>query len=182
MNISIRQDNEYDRKAVYELNVLAFDGVDEADLIDRLRESTAYIPELSLVAVHESHIVGHILFSPVRIINSGGQEVISLALAPMAVHPAYQKQGVGSMLIREGLNAAKKAGFHSVIVLGHTEYYPRFGFRPTEHWNIHPPFALPPGVFMALELSPDALKDVNGIVEYPIEFGFGPIIKLRNGA
>jgi predicted N-acetyltransferase YhbS len=109
------------------------------------------------------------LFSKIKII--GVKEYESLALAPMAVLPKYQKQGIGAKLIKEGLKKAKKIGFDSVFVLGHKDYYPRFGFEKASRWNIKCPFKVPDEAFMAIELSVGALKERSGIVEYPKEFG-----------
>ena len=88
----------------------------------------------------------------------------------MAVLPDYQRRGIGRQLVQEGLIIAKDKGFNSVIVVGHPEYYPKFGFRPASLWKIRPPFDLPDNVFMALELEEGALKNVTGIVQYPVEF------------
>ena len=97
-------------------------------------------------------------------------EFASLALAPMAVLPEYQNKGVGSQLVRTGLMQAGSMDHKSVIVLGHPEYYPRFGFAPASRWQIKPPFDVPDEAFMALELKEGALKDVCGVVEYPKAF------------
>ncbi|WP_455367207.1 GNAT family N-acetyltransferase, partial [[Eubacterium] cellulosolvens] len=113
-------------------------------------------------------IVGHILFSKIKI--RGEKDHETLALAPMAVLPKFQKQGIGGKLIREGLNKARELGFDSVIVLGHNEYYPRFGFERASKWNITCPFEVPDEAFMAIELNPGALSVKAGIVEYPKEF------------
>jgi predicted N-acetyltransferase YhbS len=119
--------------------------------------------------VYNNTIAGYILFFPI-IIESGQYSYKSLALAPMAVLPDYQRRGIGRQLVQEGLIIAKDKGFNSVIVVGHPEYYPKFGFRPASLWKIRPPFDLPDNVFMALELEEGALKNVTGIVQYPVEF------------
>jgi len=135
----------------------------------RLRKTKKFNPGLSLVAEVQGRIVGHILFYPIEI-RSEDKVFPSLALAPMAVLPEYQRQGIGSQLVEEGLKKARKLGFSSVIVLGHAAYYPRFGFEPAGKWGIQPPFEVPDDVFMALELVRDGLKDIQGTVEYPPEF------------
>jgi len=158
-----------DYASITEVNDLAFCQKNEGQLILRLRGTKKFIPELSLVAEIDSRIVGHILFYPIQI--KGDDQVFpSLALAPMAVLPEFQKQGIGSQLVREGLKRARKLGFKSVIVLGHAAYYPRFGFEPASRWGVQPPFEVPDDVFMALELVKDGLKDIQGRVEYPPEF------------
>ena len=93
-----------------------------------------------------------------------------MALAPVAVLPEFQKQGIGSELIREGLKACQQLGYDSVIVLGHPEYYPKFGFKQADTWGIKDPFGAPAEAFMALELKKGALEGASGIVEYPDEF------------
>jgi predicted N-acetyltransferase YhbS len=165
----IRREKEEDFNNIYEINKQAFDQKDESELIERIRAGKNFIPELSLVAEENGKIIGHILFSKIKII--GKKEFESLALAPMAVLPTYQNQGIGAKLIKEGLKKARKLGFDSVIVLGHKNYYPRFGFERASRWNIKCPFEVPDEAFMAIELNVGALKERSGIVEYPREFG-----------
>jgi predicted N-acetyltransferase YhbS len=117
----------------------------------------------------DDDLVGYVLFFPIKIVD-GKLEHESIALAPVSVHPKHQKKGIGSALIKEGLTRCKKEGFQSVIVLGHPEYYPRFGFRPASNWKISAPFDVPDEAFMALELTINALKNIQGIVQYPDEF------------
>ncbi|WP_369793119.1 GNAT family N-acetyltransferase [Methanosarcina sp. 2.H.A.1B.4] len=93
-----------------------------------------------------------------------------MSLAPIAVKPEFQKQGIGGEFIREGLKACLQLGYDSVIVLGHPEYYPKFGFEPTGKWGIKDPFGEPVEAFMALELKKGALEGAGGIAEYPDEF------------
>lgn len=99
-----------------------------------------------------------------------GREHESIALAPVSVLPKHQKKGIGSALIKEGLAQCKKEGFQSVIVLGHPEYYPRFGFKPASSWKISAPFDVPDEAFVALELAENGLRNVQGVVQYPNEF------------
>lgn len=103
-------------------------------------------------------------------VENNHKSVESLALAPVSVLPEYQKKGIGSMLISKVLKKAKELGYHSVIVLGHKDYYPKFGFKPASLWNIKAPFEVSDEVFMALEITGNSLENVNGIVRYPREF------------
>jgi putative acetyltransferase len=169
MPLTIRQEQPADFQAVYQINRQAFGQEAEAKLVDALRQSTAFVPELSLVSELDNQLVGHILFTKIKIVN-GESETESLALAPMAVSADFQKQGIGGHLIREGLKRAAELGFGSVIVLGHEHYYPKFGFEPASKWGIKAPFDVPDEVFMAIELIPNALENVNGTVQYPKEF------------
>ncbi|MBV8251049.1 MAG: N-acetyltransferase [Chitinophaga sp.] len=146
----------------------AFGRAEEAQLVAALRHSNAFIPELSLVAVEGEQVTGHILFTRCSIGNS---RLPVLALAPVAVLPDQQRKGIGEALILAGLRKAKELGFKAVIVLGHAEYYPTFGFVPTDKWNIRAPFDVPPENFMALELVPGALEHTSGVVAYAPEFG-----------
>ncbi|NDV93685.1 N-acetyltransferase [Dysgonomonas sp. 521] len=166
----IRQEIANDYPAVYALNSAAFGRKDEARLTDRLRSSDAFIPELSLVATIDNKVVGYILFTKINIVE-GNITVSGLALAPMAVSPDMQKQGIGSQLIYSGLDKAKMLGYKSVVVLGHESYYPRFGFVPTTKWGIKAPFNVPTNVFMGLELVEDGLKGITGTVIFAKEFG-----------
>jgi len=170
MNLTIRQENKVDYKEIHKLNLLAFEDKEEAILVDLLRKNNEFIPQLSLVALLNNIIVGHILFTKIKIIDDNKNEYESLALAPMAVLPTYQKKGIGGKLINKGLDIATKLNFKSVIVLGHEHYYPKFGFVPTVKWNIKPPFEVPANAFMGIELVKNSLENVNGIVKYPKEF------------
>ena len=171
MNIKIREEKESDFASVYEINKTALGQDMEADLVDSLRKNTeVFIPELSMVATIDNEVVGHILFTKIKIVNSGLEEFESLALAPMAVKPGLQKNGIGGQLIKSGLNKARELNFRSVIVLGHEHYYPNFGFIPADKWNIKSPFDVPSNVFMGLELVEDGLKNISGTVKYSKEF------------
>lgn len=170
MEVHIRQENKEDFHAVFEVNQLAFRQDNEAHLVELLRHSNAFIPELSLVATLDEKIVGHILFTKIKIVNDDKNETESLALAPMAVIPELQYKGIGGALIKHGLDKARALQYKSVVVLGHEHYYPKFGFMPTVKWNIRSPYDVPANVFMALELVPDGLKNISGTVIYPKEF------------
>ena len=169
--MKIRPEIESDYQKIYKLHHLAFGQEDESKIVDKIRLGENYIPELSLIMEIDNQIIGHILFSKIKI--KGLKKFETLALAPMAVLPIFQRKGIGSQLVRAGLEIAKALGFDSIIVLGHKDYYPQFGFQPASHWNIKCPFEVPDEVFMAIELQPDALVDKTGMVEYPKEFGIG---------
>ena len=167
--MQIRPERPEDREAVFNVNRLAFGQENEARLVDALRQSSAFIPELSLVALDGSHVVGHILFTRITV-GGGSQAHDALALAPMAVLPPFQKQGIGSALVRRGLEEARGLGHRVAIVVGHPDYYPRFGFVPAQPLGVLPPFEVPSEAFMALELQPRALRGIQGLVNYPPEF------------
>ena len=169
MNIQIRAEQQEDIPDIFELNKIVFGQDNEAKLVDHVREGPNFIPALSLVAVSDDKIVGYILFSRIIITNGDGKYE-SFALAPMVVHPEWQKQGIGARLISYGLQCATELGLTSVLVLGHEYYYPKFGFVPAAKYNIKAPFDVPAEVFMARELVPGALDNVSGTVEYPFEF------------
>jgi predicted N-acetyltransferase YhbS len=169
--IKLRQETQEDFKDVFDLNHIAFGQENEARLIDALRKNTkAFVPELSIVATKNNKVVGHILFTKIKIKDDNGNLNESLGLAPMAVRPEFQKFGIGGQLIKRGFEVANELGFKSVIVLGHEHYYPKFGFQPANKWNIKAPFDIPPNVFMAIELAPDGLKNISGTAVYPKEF------------
>ena len=165
----IRVENKQDFDSVYELNLQAFNQIAEPELVDKLRLSDRFIPELSLVAEIDNKVLGHILFTKI-FIQSEAVSKESLALAPMAVLPDYQKEGIGKQLIKSGIEKAKSLGYESIVVLGHAEYYPKFGFMPASKFGIVAPWEVPDDVFMALELKDNALKSVSGLVNYAQAF------------
>lgn len=175
-NITIRKEIPNDHNWVIELTAKAFETMpfsegDEDQLVARLRNAPGFIPELSLVAELDGLIVGHILFTPL-VIDNGQQQFESLVLGPVSVLPEFQKQGIGGKLIRAGHQKAIELGFRSVILIGHPEYYPRFGYKPASTWGIKTHYELPSDdVFMAVELTEGALKNVSGMVIFPPEFG-----------
>jgi putative acetyltransferase len=151
---------------VHSINEAAFGRPYEANLVDNLRSEGVMLA--SVVAELEKRIVGHILFSRMSIETDGGS-IPAAALAPMAVLPELQRQGIGGRLIRHGLDLLRRRGEHIVIVLGHPDYYPRFGFSSGKARSLESPF--PPDAFMAMELSPGALDGIRGKVRYPAAFG-----------
>ena len=162
----IRAERDADHAAIRVVNEAAFGGREEADLVEALRGEGAVL--LSLVAQIDSQIVGHVLFGRMWIETVTGA-VPAVALAPMAVLPAYQRQGVGSQLIRAGLDLVRGLGEQIVVVVGHPAYYPRFGFSSETAGGLEGPFRRE--AFMALELAPGSLQDVRGRVRYPTAFG-----------
>jgi putative acetyltransferase len=170
-SIHIRPENAGDITTIFKVEAAAFQRSEEAILVDQLRAGAAFIPGLSLVAEIDQQIVGHILFTALQI--KSGEELMTglLALAPVAVLPAYQNRGVGGALIRKGLEIARELGYKGVIVLGHEHYYPKFGFVPAAKWHIRAPLEVPDGNFMALELVAGALDHFSGVVVYAREFG-----------
>jgi putative acetyltransferase len=169
MKINIRHETINDYLGIKQVNDLAFGQPNEGLLVEKLRLNTNYIEKLSLVAEYNDRIIGHILFFPIKV-QDDSKYHDSLALAPMSVTPEFQNKGIGGQLICKGLEIAAQLGFKSVIVLGHKDYYPRYGFVPASKWRIKAPFELPDEVFMAMELEKDGLKEVSGVVEYPEEF------------
>lgn len=165
----IRPETKGDIDAIRKLNKKAFKGNSESKLIDALRESDVFVPALSLVAEKGGKVMGHILFTPIEI-KDANTATPALALAPMAVLPEFQNQGIGTALVKHGLEECRKLGHKIIIVVGHPEYYPRFGFVKAGEKGLALPFEAPPEVFMALELIPGALAGVRGTIEYPREF------------
>ncbi|WP_417899912.1 N-acetyltransferase [Bacillus haimaensis] len=173
MNMMVRQEIPSDYPSTERVIQKAFANVKisdktEHEMVQRLRKSEAFVPELSLVADDEE-IVGHILLTKLKI-KKEDDSTESLALAPVSVLPEYQNKGVGKRLMNEALKVAKESSFQSVIVLGHPTYYSKFGFKPASLWGIKAPFEVPDEVFMALELKENALDGVSGVVEYPRAF------------
>jgi putative acetyltransferase len=165
--IQIRPEQPEDVAAIRYVNEHAFNRPAEADLVDKLRQHGKVT--LSLVAVHESQIVGHILFTPV-VIESTQRSTAAVGLAPMAVLPELQNRGIGALLVNAGLDECRRAGQRIVVVLGHPRYYPRFGFAPASRYGIRSEYDVPDEVFMAIELQPGALTGCAGTVKYQPEF------------
>lgn len=168
VGIVVRWETPADQSAVREVVRAAFGRDEEADLVDALRAGG--FTRLSLVAEQDGAIVGHVLFTRLPVETPGGV-FETLALAPVSVLPEWQRRNVGSRLIRGGLAACRDRGHRAVIVLGHPDYYPRFGFSAAAASRLKSPFPGPH--FMALELVPGALAGVEGEVRYPAPFGVG---------
>jgi putative acetyltransferase len=166
--IEIRKENQEDRDPVRTINDMAFDQPTEGKIVDKIR--SACTETISLVAVKEGQVVGHIFFSPVSV-NYEGKEIMGMGLAPMAVKPEFQKQGIGSLLVNEGIKILKKYRCPFVVVLGHDKFYPRFGFKVASEYGLVPQWqGVPDEAFMVLFLNKSALGKVSGVVSYRNEF------------
>ncbi|HEX2229863.1 MAG TPA: N-acetyltransferase, partial [Candidatus Binatia bacterium] len=138
----------------------------EADLVDALREQAR--PVVSLVAEAADRVVGHIMFSPVSL--AGHPNLKIMGLAPLAVTPCYQRQGIGSALVHAGLDRCRQLGVGSIVVLGHPEYYPRFGFSTASQFGLTCAYNVPDEAFMVLELQPGYLANTSGLIQYHVAF------------
>jgi len=174
MKIEIRQEKPSDYPAVFNLIKAAFrhdeiSNHNEHYLVEKLRKSKDFIPALSLVAISNNEIVGHVLMTKITIKNKTNS-FISLALAPISVKPEYQQQGIGKQLMLAAHNKAKEFGFNSIVILGHEDYYPKFGYKPMSNYKITMPFEAPEKNCFVIALTKDALRDVTGMVQYPTVF------------
>lgn len=172
--IYIRQETKADHNHVQELVKQAFADVPYSDqsehlLVARLRKSSAFIPELSLVAEVDGALAGHILLTRI-VIKDDERETPSLALAPVSVRPSFQGKGIGGALIKASHERARELGHQSIILLGHESYYPRFGYHPTADYGIRLPFEAPAENCMLIELQKGSLDGIQGVVQYPPEF------------
>ncbi len=166
MSIRVRPETDADKAAVFGINAAAFPTDAEARLVNSLRMSPDSI--VSLVAVDNDEVVGHIMFSGVTL--EPFDELQLMGLAPMAVTPVLQRGGIGTGLVNAGLQRCRELGVGAVAVLGHPEYYPRFGFRPSTQWGIKSEYDVPEDVFMLLELSAGYLQQYQGIIRYNAAF------------
>ncbi|MEN5380115.1 GNAT family N-acetyltransferase [Sphingobacterium kitahiroshimense] len=174
MHITIREENKKDYLSIFDLIEKAFKDEKYSDhqehfLVEKLRKSRAFVPGLSLVAEVDNNVAGHILLTEIKI-KTSDDKITSLALAPVSVLPEFQGNGIGGKLINEAHQRAKDLGYQSVILLGHEKYYPRFGYKLAEEFGISLPFDVPKENCMAIELQPNALKNIRSEVVYPKEF------------
>jgi putative acetyltransferase len=168
--IAIRPEHETEAEDIRGVLLLAFGRKNEAELVASIRRSKDFDPELSLIAEVDRQLIGHILYSPLTIESEAGRHR-ALALAPIAVRPDFQNQGIGSALIRYGNQAAARLNHRIVIAVGDPGYFSRFGFSPACPLGLIPSLPVPDENFMALELVPGALSNVKGNVVYPPVFG-----------
>ncbi|MGM3304904.1 GNAT family N-acetyltransferase [Anabaena sp. WFMT] len=165
--MKIRGETLLDYPTIAEVNTLGFKGENEARLIEKIRISDRYIPELSLVAEIDGRVIGHILYSYIDLVDEDTFQV--LGLAPIAVHPQFHNQGIGSALINASLEIANTRKEAIVIVLGYPSFYTRFGFVPSVDYQIESPFPVPDDVFMVKTLQ-SYDKKYKGKVIYPPAF------------
>ncbi|MGO4501162.1 GNAT family N-acetyltransferase [Paenibacillus sp. 2RAB27] len=170
--LKIRTEQLSDYGEVFNLNYLAFGNrEDESRLIERIRLSEGFIPELSLVADENDEIVGHALFSKAQIVEEGNRHDVTV-LAPIAVLPSNQKTGIGGKLIQEGLKRCEALGYDFVFLIGHPTYYPKFGFKPARKYGFElKQFNVPDDVFMVFEFTEGKVKTtIKGELMYPKSF------------
>ena len=164
----VRPEGAGDEPAIDAIHAAAFGRRAEADLVQALRrEEPSY---LGLVAMLDGALVGHVAFSAVALEGAAGADAGALALGPVAVAPALQRRGVGDALVREGLSACAARGARLLFVLGHPDYYPRFGFRPAFELGFHYRAPALEPAFFALELAPGAARGLGGRVRYAPTF------------
>ena len=166
--ITVRKEDLDDIKAIDVVHMSAFEGDDEVGLLDSLRKSSSFMSELSLVAEFRSRVVCHILLSKVRLqLGAKGKDI--LALAPMAVVPSQSHRGIGSELVTSAVEMAKAHNFDVIVVVGHPEFYQKFGFKPASNWNLQCNLPVPDEIVSVMELVPGSLgKD--GHVIFPSQF------------
>ena len=161
----VRTERPGDEERIAAVHRGAFGKDEEARIVDALRTSAEYLPELSLVAEVDGEIVGHVVLS-----RGGLDGRPAVALGPIGVEPGYQRRGIGSTLMRVAIARAQELGEDVIVLLGHPWYYPRFGFVPASRLGIEFGEDLPEEVFMALELRPGGARG-GGTFTYPSAFG-----------
>ncbi|MDQ6421754.1 N-acetyltransferase [Paenibacillus sp. LHD-117] len=171
MGIIIRTETSKDIEQVFDVNRAAFGNRDdEAQLVERIRRSEQFVAQLSIVAERDGDIIGHLLLSKAEVVDDESRHEV-IVLAPIAVLPNVQKLGVGTRLIEEGLKRCKELGYGLVLLIGHPDYYPRFGFRPARSFGLElRQFEVPDDVFMVCELQENALRQIKGELRYPVSF------------
>ena len=164
----IRDEESRDTEAIRELLEAAFESPIEAAIVDKLRLTCE--ERVSLVAINDDSVVGHILFTPVTI-ETAKREVRGFGLAPMAVLPDFQRSGIGSTLVRAGIERLQQANCPFVVVVGHPAYYPRFGFVPASQYGVRCEWGgVPDDAFMIRVLQPSVVPTLAGLARYRPEF------------
>lgn len=167
--VTIHAERADDHELIADIYRDAFGRDNETRFLEAIRKSADFIPELSLVAVRRGELVGHILFSRIGIVTPGGVRS-ALGLAPQAVLPKVQRQGIGSALVRQGLRRAAGLKYEIVLMVGHPNFYPRFGFQSARPLGLEPPFPVPEEVFLVHELKSGALEGLSGDVVFSEPF------------
>jgi putative acetyltransferase len=165
--ITIRPERSEDAETFFQILMASFGRLQEAALVDSLRENRGIL--LSLVAIGDDGLVGGVVFSPV-ILEPTMDNLKLAGLAPLAVLPAYQGQGIGSGLVQVGLKQCREMGVDAVFVIGEPEFYTRFGFVPASDFHIRCEFSVPQTYWLVKELEPQALSDISGLAKYRPEF------------
>lgn len=165
----IKDYNEVEKVVEESFKTAEFSDKDEHNLVGRLRNSNEFIKELSLIAEEENKILGHVLLTK-ALIKGESTSYETLVLAPLAVLPEYQKSGIGKNLMNKAIERARELGYKSIVVLGHENYYPKFGFEKASKYGVEAPFEVPDEAYMILELLQGGLNGISGIVEYSKAF------------
>lgn len=165
--MEIRAEKPEDVGMIRQVNIAAFGQENEANLVDRLRGVTV---TFSFVALQSNRAIGHVFFSPISVEGESTACLSMLGLAPIAVLPEYQRQGIGSLLIRQSLAELTRLDVHAIFVLGHPKYYPRFGFIPAKQKGFKCEYLVSDEAFMVLELANGRLDGCSGTVKYRSEF------------
>jgi len=164
MPTTIRPETESDSGTIHRVHAAAFETDAEARLVDALRENSKLI--VSLAAELDGEIAGHIAFSPVTVNDA---DVGGIGLAPVAVLPAHQREGIGGALIRAGIDECDRLGYGFIVLLGHPEYYPRFGFKKASDYKLDNEYGAD-DAFMAYEIKKGSIPNDGGLIKYATEF------------
>lgn len=168
-DLEVRVEKIKDHESVRRVNMIAFGRKAESELVDSIRNTDAFISELSLVAVLRDRIIGHLLISKVQIESNDHSEEI-LSLAPISVIPEYQRMGVGTKLIESALIKCGSLGYPALVVLGNPKFYTKFGFKEASKYEIKSHYNIPSEAYMVLFYDDSKIGSVKGFVKYPKEF------------
>lgn len=164
--VLVRPEQEAMYPAVFEVLEKAFGRPDEAQLVEKLRPTEGFNPRLSLVALRDGIVVGHVLFYPLTVEMADGNTALAIGLGPIGVLPEHQNLGIGEALIWQGFEMCRKEKETRMVVVGHSAYYPRFGFRPASTFGLICAYEVPEDAFMACELQAGAWEGITGIVKF----------------